>query len=53
MLFILVSFAGANSLGRQIARLRLPHGLGFFAAFLVIFVLIFLCIGLLMVGMSV
>jgi hypothetical protein len=49
MLFIVVSFAGANALGTQIARLRLPHGLGFFAAFLVIFILIFLCIGLLLV----
>ena len=48
MLFILLSFAGANALGTQIARLRLPHGVGFFAAFLIIFLLIFLCIGLLL-----
>jgi hypothetical protein len=46
MLLIVASFAGANALGRQIARLRLPHGVGFVAAFLVIFFLIFLCIGL-------
>jgi hypothetical protein len=49
MLFILLSFAVANALGAQIARLRLPHGVGFFAAFLIIFVLIFLCICLLLV----
>jgi hypothetical protein len=50
MLFILASFAGANALGEQIARLRLPHGLGFFAAFLIIFVLIFLCIAVFVSG---
>jgi hypothetical protein len=49
MLFIVVSFAGANSLGRQIARLRLPHGLGFFAAFLAIFVITFLCLSSLII----
>ncbi len=46
MLFILVSFAGANALDRQIARLRLPHGVGFFAVFLTIFVFILVCVGL-------
>jgi hypothetical protein len=41
MLFIPASLAGADALGRQIARLRLPYDLGFFALDIALLFLMF------------